>query len=225
MSRSWRVACAVSALTAALFAAGTPATASAEEIAFKPKAAGDINVRLRGIGVVPTERGDIKTAGGVDTGLNARVGNAYVPEVDVSYFITPNIALELIAATTKHDVDASGPGANVDLGSVWLLPPTLTVQYHFAPTSRFSPYVGAGLNYTIFYNEKKGQANSISYDDNIGYALQAGIDYAIAGAWSLNIDVKKLWLSTDVKANVGIPVKADVDLNPWIFGVGVGYRF
>ena len=222
MSRSWRVACAVSALTAALFAAGTPATASAEEIAFKPKAAGDINVRLRGIGVVPTERGDIKNATtGADTTLNTRLGNAYVPEVDVSYFLTPNIALELIAATTKHDVDASN---GLDMGSVWLLPPTLTVQYHFAPTARFSPYVGAGLNYTIFYNEKKGAVNSISYDDNIGYALQAGIDYAIAGAWSLNLDVKKLWLNTDVKVNGGA-LKADVDINPWIFGVGVGYRF
>ena len=80
MSRSWRVACAVSALTAALFAVGTPAPASAEEVAFKPKAAGDINVRLRGLGVVPTERGDIKTAGGTDTTLNVRLGNAYVPE-------------------------------------------------------------------------------------------------------------------------------------------------
>ena len=223
MLRSWRVACAVSALTAALFAAGTPAPASAQEAtAFKPKAAGDINVRLRGIGVVPTERGDIKTAGGTDTGLNTRLGNAYVPEVDVSYFVTENIALELIAATTKHDVDASN---GLDLGSVWLLPPTLTVQYHFAPKERFSPYVGAGINYTFFYNESKGSANSISYDDGFGFALQAGIDYAIAGPWSLNIDVKKLWLNTDVKADVGIPVKADVDINPWIFGIGLGYRF
>ncbi len=93
MSRSWRVACAVSALTAALFAAGTPATASAEEIAFKPKAACDINIRLRGIGVVPTERGAIKTAAGASTGLNAELDNDYVPEVDISYFVTPNIAL------------------------------------------------------------------------------------------------------------------------------------
>ena len=223
MSRSWRVACAVSALTAALFAAGTPAPASAEEVAFKPKAAGDINVRLRGIGVIPTEHGDIKTAGGTDTTLDTRIGNAYVPEVDVSYFLTPNIALELIAATTKHDVDASN---GADLGSVWLLPPTLTLQYHFLPTARFSPYVGAGLNYTFFYNEKKGALRSISYDDNIGYALQAGIDYAISGPWSLNVDVKKLWLNTDVKANLGgTALKADVDINPWIFGVGLGYRF
>jgi outer membrane protein len=112
------------------------------------------------------------------------------------------------------------------MGSVRLLPPTLTLQYHFTPTARFSPYVGAGLNYTFFYNEKKGALRSISYDDNIGYALQAGIDYAIAGAWSFNIDVKKLWLSTDVTADLGgTKLKADVDLNPWIFGVGLGYRF
>ncbi|UEM21846.1 outer membrane beta-barrel protein [Skermanella mucosa] len=224
MVRSWRVACAVSALTAALFAAGTPAPVSAQEAAaFKPKAAGDINIRLRGIGVIPTERGDIKTAGGVDTTLNTRLGNAYVPEVDVSYFITDNIALELIAATTKHDVDASN---GLDLGSVWLLPPTLTAQYHFAPKERFSPYVGAGVNYTIFYNESKGALRSISYEDGFGFALQAGIDYAISGPWSLNVDVKKLWLSTDVKANLGgTALKADVDINPWIFGVGLGYRF
>jgi outer membrane protein len=223
MSRSWRVACAVSALTAALYAAGTPAPVSAEEIAFKPKAAGDINIRLRGIGVVPTERGAIKTAAGAPTGLNAEVDNDYVPEVDISYFVTPNIALELIAATTKHEVNASN---GLDMGSVRLLPPTLTLQYHFTPTARFSPYVGAGLNYTFFYNEKKGALRSISYDDNIGYALQAGIDYAISGPWSFNIDVKKLWLSTDVKADLGgTALKADVDLNPWIFGVGLGYRF
>jgi outer membrane protein len=223
MFRSWRTACAVSALTVALFAVGTPAPASAQEAAFKPKSAGDINVRLRGIGVVPTERGDIKLIDGTDTTLNTRVGNAYVPEVDISYFITDSIALELIAATTKHDVDVSG--ADLGLGSVWLLPPTLTLQYHPLPKAQFSPYIGAGINYTIFYNEKRGDAASISYEDGFGFALQAGIDYAIAGPWSLNIDVKKLWLSTDVKANVGVPVKADVDLNPWIFGVGLGYRF
>jgi outer membrane protein len=181
---------------------------------------------LRGIGVVPTERGDIKTAGGTDTTLNTSLGNAYVPEVDVSYFLTENIALELIAATTKHDVDASD---GTDLGSVWLLPPTLTLQYHFLPKERFSPYVGAGVNYTLFYNEKKGALRSISYEDGFGIALQAGIDYAISGPWSLNVDVKKLWLSTDVKGVHPNPavgaVKADVDINPWIFGVGLGYRF
>jgi outer membrane protein len=200
------------------------ATASAQDADFKPKSAGDFNVRLRALGVLPDESGTVKTATGVDTGLDAKLGNSYVPEVDLSYFLSDNIALELIAATTRHEVDAKGPGAAVGLGSVWLLPPTLTVQYHFLPKSRISPYVGAGLNYTIFYNEKSGDVSSISYDNGFGYALQAGVDYAISGPWSLNIDVKKLWLNTDVKVNGGA-LKADVDINPGIVGIGVGYRF
>ena len=92
-----------------------------------------------------------------------------MPEVDFSYFVTDNIAVELIAATTKHDLDWKNP--NVDLSSVWLLPPTLTVQYDFMPKERFSPHIGAGPNYTFFYNEKPGATQSISYDNGLGYAL------------------------------------------------------
>jgi outer membrane protein len=224
MSRSWHNLGAASTLALALFAFGATDTANAQEMDFKPKAAGDINIRLRALGVFPDESGSVRTASGTDTGMDAKLGNAYVPEVDFSYFLTDNIALELIAATARHEVDAKGSGAAVGLGSVWLLPPTLTVQYHFMPKSRFSPYVGAGLNYTIFYNEKSGDVSSISYDNGFGYALQAGIDYAISGPWTLNLDVKKLWLNTDVKVNGGA-LKADVDIDPWIVGIGVGYRF
>lgn len=194
--------------------------AQAQTVEFKPKSAGDFVIRARGIAMVPdesTSTSDIATGEG-------ELSNDYVPEVDVSYFITDNIALELIAATTKHDLDWNNP--DVDLGSVWLLPPTLTVQYHFMPKERFSPYIGAGLNYTFFYNENSGAAQSISYDNGIGYALQAGFDYAISGPWSLNVDVKKVFLDTKITADLGAgPVAVDADLDPWVFGVGVGYRF
>jgi outer membrane protein len=93
------------------------------------------------------------------------------------------------------------------------------------PKERLSPYVGAGLNYTIFYNEDAGSSiTSIDYENSLGYALQAGVDYALDDNWSLNLDVKKLWLDTDVKINGGA-VTANVNLDPWIVGVGVGYRF
>ena len=213
----------VMAATAAVVGALTMAGGSAQAQSFdefKPKSAGDFVIRARGIAMVPdesTSTSDIATGEGELT-------NDYVPEVDFSYFITDNIAVELIAATTKHDLTWNNP--DVDLGSVWLLPPTLTVQYHFMPKERFSPYIGAGLNYTLFYNEKSGAAQSISYDNSIGYALQAGFDYAISGPWSLNVDVKKVFLDTKVTADLGAgPVKVDADLNPWVFGVGVGYRF
>jgi len=195
--------------------------AQAQEAAFKTKQAGDILIRGRIVGVVPDEDITSSTLPG-----EGKVDNDVIPEVDFSYFITDNIALELIAGTSKHDVKWNTGSSEVDLGSVRLLPPTLTAQYHFMPDQRFSPYVGAGLNYTFFYNAKSGGAQSISYDDGFGYAFQAGFDYAISGPWSLNVDVKKIFLNTDVTTNVGgTTYKADADLDPWLFGIGVGYRF
>lgn len=210
---------ATAAVAGALAVLGGAAQAQSLE-EFKPKSAGDFVIRARGIALVPdesTSTSDIATGEG-------ELNNDYVPEVDFSYFITDHIAVELIAATTKHDLDWKNP--DVDLGSVWLLPPTLTVQYHFMPKQRFSPYVGAGLNYTFFYNETSGAAQSVSYDNGLGYALQAGFDYAISGPWSLNVDMKKVFLDTKVTADLGAgPVEVDADLDPWVFGLGVGYRF
>lgn len=189
---------------------------------FKTKEAGDILLRVRGIAVTPDESSSISVIGG-----DVDASNEYVPEVDVSYFITNNIALELIAATTNHDMKADNTIlGTVDLGDVGLIPPTLTLQYHFLSDNRFSPYIGAGLNYMIFYNEDApgGTVTSIDYENGLGYALQAGIDVAIQGNWSVNADVKKIFFNTDVDINNGA-IAADVDLDPWIFGLGVGYRF
>ncbi|MEO9904494.1 OmpW family outer membrane protein [Nisaea sp.] len=211
-------AAATFALLGSLMTVSGAAQARSDE--YKPKQAGDIVIRARGIAMVPDEEtssNQLTTGGG-------ELNNDYVPEVDFSYFITDNIAVELIAATTKHDLKWQNP--DVDLGSVMLLPPTLTLQYHFMPKERFSPYLGAGINYTFFYDEKPGAAQSISYDDGFGYALQAGFDYAISGPWSLNVDVKKVFLNTTITTNVGSgPINVDADLDPWVFGIGVGYRF
>jgi len=212
-------ATALGGLMAAALLSGNVAYAQTAE--FKPKQAGDFLIRGRVLGVVPDEDITSNTLPG-----EGNVDNDVIPELDFSYFVTDNIAFELIAGTSKHDVTWNTGSANVDLGSVRLLPPTLTAQYHFMPESRWSPYVGAGINYTIFYDEKRGGSQSISYDDSFGYAFQAGFDYAISGAWSLNFDVKKIFLNTDVTTNVGgTTYKADADLDPWLFGIGVGYRF
>ena len=201
-------------MMAASLVAANPASAQTAE--FKTKQAGDILIRGRVLGVVPDEDVDSNTLPG-----EGKIDNDVIPELDFSYFVTNNIALELIAGTSKHDVTWND---GKDLGSVRLLPPTLTLQYHFMPESRWSPYVGAGINYTFFYDSKPGQFNSVKYDDGFGYAFQAGFDYAISGPWSLNVDVKKIFLDTDVSVNHGA-VNADADIDPWLFGVGVGYRF
>lgn len=209
-------ATALGGLMAAALLSGNVAYAQTAE--FKPKQAGDIVIRARGIAMVPDEDTYDDTIGSGE----GKLSNDVVPEVDFSYFLTNNLALELIAATTKHDLDWQNP--NLDAGSVRLLPPTLTLQYHFMPESRWSPYVGAGINYTFFYDSKPGQFNSVKYDDGFGYAFQAGFDYAISGPWSVNFDVKKIFLDTDVSINNGANT-SKAHLDPWVFGVGVGYRF
>ncbi|WP_067033950.1 OmpW/AlkL family protein [Allomuricauda sp. CP2A] len=180
--------------------------------------------RLRGIVVTPDESADIEAIGG-----DASISTAFVPEFDISYFFDEKWSMELILATTKHDVEAVGTAAgDIDLGHVWLLPPTLTGQYHFTGGD-FVPYLGAGLNLTLFYGVDEGPvADDVDYDTAVGYALQGGFDFMLNDKWFLNLDVKKLFLNTDVTVNattaLGATVVADVDINPWIFGFGVGVK-
>lgn len=180
----------------------------------------DWMVRVRALGVLPDVSSSTNIGGHVD------VNNSLVPELDISYFFTKNIASELILATTKHDLTAKGTTlGDVNVGSAWLLPPTLTLQYHFTQWENIAkPYVGAGLNYTFFYDTSPGALNSVSYKNNLGYALQAGVDIPVKNNWYVNFDVKKVFLSTTATFNGGA-VRADVDLDPWLIGAGVGYRF
>lgn len=187
------------------------------------KVAGSFMLRARAIGVIPQESSTVQTIGG-----DVDASNEYVPELDLTYFLTDNIAVEVIAATARHSVkDRDSALGTVDLGKVSLLPPTVLAQYHFLPKGRFSPYLGAGVNYTVFYDAETaagGAVTSIDYDNTFGFALQAGLDYSVSGQWYVNADVKKLYLGTDVTLNGGA-LNAKVDLDPWVVGLGVGYRF
>jgi len=184
---------------------------------------GDILVRIRGVAVVPDVTDNFAP-------IKVSADSQIVPEIDGTYFLTNNIAVELIAATTKHIVRETGiPGipTNSMLGSVWLLPPTLTVQYHFAPQgTSFRPYVGAGVNYTFMYSASDSGALSpahLSYGDNFGYAIQAGADIPIGTqGFFLNVDLKKIFLSTTVKL-AGSKL-GSASLDPWLIGVGIGVK-
>lgn len=180
-------------------------------------------IRLRAVNIVPDESADIETIGG-----DVNISNRVVPELDISYFFTENIAAELILATNPHDVSVSNTAlGDVDLGGVSLLPPTLNLQYHFAPRAAFRPYIGAGVNYTFFYDNDPGDFVSVNYDNTFGLSLQAGVDIPVNETYFLNFDLKKVFLGTDVTVDAGAAgvVGADVDIDPWIFGVGVGRRF
>ena len=156
--------------------------------------------------------------GGVGASDRIHVSDKTIPEVDISYFFTPNIAAELILTyPQKHDVKLDG----VKAGTFKHLPPTLSLQYHFMPEKQFSPYVGAGVNYTNISDVKLGGLRL--EHDSWGYSLQAGVDYKLDKNWSLNFDVKKVQIQSDV-LSAGTKV-SKVKVDPYLFGVGVGYRF
>jgi outer membrane protein len=189
------------------------------------KQAGTFMVRVRAIGVIPEDNSSSISAIGGHVSATAQAA----PEIDFSYFLTDNIALELIAATTRHEVKANGTAVgNVDVGSVWALPPTLTLQYHFMPHSAFSPYIGAGINVTFWYGEKAANppVTHFSVGNGVAPALQTGFDHNFTGHWFANVDVKQIFLNTDSHVDaLGTTVKARTSLDPLVVGMGIGYRF
>jgi len=161
----------------------------------------------------------------------ASVNTNITPEFDISYFFTDNLAAELVTAYTRHQVKANGTVlGNLNLGEVSLLPPTLTLQWHFMPNCLIDPYLGSGINYTIFYGVDSGPiAQHIEYENSFGGVIQAGLNFNFTDHWHINLDVKKVWIDTDVtvrtNSNSVVDLKTSVDIDPWIFGLGIGYRF
>jgi outer membrane protein len=183
--------------------------------------AGTVMVRLRAIGVIPEPNSEIDIIGG-----HLSVTKTAAPEIDLSYFFTDHFAAEVIAGSTRHEVKAEGTAlGNLDLGSSWVLPPTVTLQYHFFPHEQFIPYVGAGLNVTFFYdtNPALPTVKKFYLGTGFGPAIQAGFDYNFTGHWFLNVDVKQIFEHNNPVVNH--VVKASLWLDPTVVGVGIGYRF
>lgn len=183
----------------------------------------DMMVRMRSINIMPDESGTPTVVGG-----DVQINSESVPEIDFTYFLNDKIAFELIAATATHKVKTynSASNTNHDLGDVSLLPPTLLLQYHHT-FGKFKPYVGAGLNYTFFYGADPGSHKGINYENSFGWAAQIGADYELSKNFYVNFDLKRIAISTDVRVDLyaGSSITADVDINPFIAGIGVGHRF
>lgn len=192
-------------LTAALATAAlvTPLAAQAQE--------GPFLVRVRAV--------NIDSANKDSTGLALSVNDKVIPELDLSYFFTPQIAAELILTyPQKHTLKAG----STEIGSLKHLPPTLTAQYHFTTLGAFKPYLGAGVNYTRFSAVKLPAGVDIERN-SFGLAVQAGLDVAVAKNVYLNLDVKKVQIRTDVSS--GGSKIGTFKVDPLLVGVGVGYRF
>ncbi|MET0371966.1 MAG: OmpW family outer membrane protein [Sphingobium sp.] len=195
---------------------------------------GDVLVRVRGIMVAPNEKsGSVLPA---FPGEKVKVDNSVMPEIDFTYMATDHVGFELIAATTKHSARGvtGTTGSLGKLASTWVLPPTLTAQYHFAPDAPVRPYVGAGINYTLFYSEKASSAltgavgpTRVHMSDSFGWAAQAGVDIDLTEKLFLNLAVKYIDIDTTATLNTTAAgaQQVRVSLDPLVFGIGRGMRF
>jgi outer membrane protein len=175
----------------------------------------------------------VATDGRAEVNSNTQLG------VTVAYMLTPNVGVELLAATPfKHKITANGSLAgalgNNDLGSTEQLPPTLSAQYYFNNSSGITPYAGLGLNYTTFFHETVdsdmeaalGGHSTLEVQDSWGLAAEAGVDIDLGSNWLLNAAI--WYIDIDTTATFTTPagkVKTDVDVDPWVYMVGVGYKF
>jgi len=183
-------------------------------------------VRVRAVGVEPANNSDAFSALGINFASGAvHVSSKTIPEVDISYFFTENFSTELILTYPQsHTVTLQGVGA---LGTFKELPPTLTAQWHFLPGGAINPYVGAGLNLTLISSTSlsvAGHALDLS-TSSVGVAGQVGVDIKLAPQWFLNADIKYVQIKSDVKLAAGGTKLTTAQLNPMLYGVGVGYRF
>jgi outer membrane protein len=159
--------------------------------------------------------------------LNVKAQNEVIPEFDVSYFFNKNIAAELVL-TYPQQVNVTAGSGNSNIGKVSALPPSLLLQYHFTDLGAFKPYVGAGVNYTIFGNRQNFPvlSNGVQIDQSsVGVVAQVGADYMFDKNWGLNLDVKYATMSTNVTAVSGGTNLGKLTLNPWMPAVGVTYKF
>ena len=193
-----------------------PAAVNAEE--------GALMVRLRGVYISTANKSDAIPALGVPADA-IHVSSKTIPEVDITYFFTKSLAAELVLTYPQSlDVELSG----TKIGTFKALPPTLTLQYHFIPDGTFRPYLGVGVNLTLISSVDINVPGVGALDLNsssVGLAGQGGFDVRLGEKLFLNGDVKYMALRSDVKLSANGQKVSAVKLDPWLFGVGLGYRF
>ena len=201
------------ACAATLFATTTGAMAALNDVGVHQ---GNVLVRLRGLSIQPNiGRSDAMSA------LDVNVNNSIVPELDFTYMIRDSIGVELILATSRHNLTSNSG----NLGSVDVLPPTLLLQYHFNHQGKVRPYVGGGVNYTYFYKNDL-QVGGVPVQvkrSSVGPALQIGIDIDIAKNVFFNADLKKIWMRTSVSQ--GGTALGSLKIDPVVLGIGIGVKF
>jgi outer membrane protein len=199
--------------------------------------AGDTVVRLAATGIMPLATGShIDAIGGT-----VDVTSTPAPEADLSYFVTDNISVQLIATATRHELSANNTaltgllGSKIDLASTYVLPPAVVAQWNFFPHAALDPYVGAGIDFLFPFDTQANKlalpgvgqvVQKVGLSTAVGPTFDVGINYNISGPWFINVDYKQILDRVDARIHTALGlVKAHVDLDPAVLSAGIEYRF
>ena len=153
--------------------------------------------------------------------IDVEVDDALAPALMFEYFVAQNLGIEVLAGYYSHDIEGNGS----EIGSVDHIPPTVSLQYHFNGEGTVSPFVGVGLNYTMFLSEDTSgpiAGADLELDDSVGYALHAGVDFKVNDKWSIGVDARYIDIDSDVSLN-GAEI-GTVEIDPIVLGVYASIR-
>lgn len=225
-------------------------------------------VRLRATAIIPDGKTTVYDKSGLTLplvnlsagpgsqifGSGAKVSTAVIPELDLTYYFTKNIAIEAICCLSYHKVTGAGVLSGLDVAKTWVFPPTILLQYHFTNFGAFQPYIGVGVNFTAYLGAKAGNnwaqfitpvgplgfntVSNVSIGSSWGVAGQVGFDYMFNQNWGLNVDLKRIMMQPTAHGTVVnstllglgsplafVPFRAKVNIDPWVVSAGITYRF
>ena len=194
---------------------------------------GDLIVRIGPALIEPNDSSDdVEGLPGAEVAVDNNVTLGFT----IGYMLTSKIGLELLGVTpSPHDLRGRGSiGALNKIGEVDVFPPTLCLQYHIGNSSSIQPYIGAGINYTHFSNEDTssslenalGGSTDLDVDDSWGLAAQVGVDVSINDSWLVNAAVWYVDIDADATLSTGaVDRDVDIDIDPWVFFIGIGKKF
>lgn len=224
--------------------------------------AGDILIRGGATMVSPdSQQSTIYVAGNQTVNLGAGAITASVDDdtqlgLNFVYFFDSNWAVELLAATPfSHDIMVDTGAGEAKLGDTKHLPPTLSVLYYFDTGTAVKPYVGVGINYTIFFDDSFDSAlqgpnsptvvsisdgttttpigaplnaENLNLENSFGLSAQVGVDYDLGNNWSINASARYIDIDTKAKFTAvdgTVPGHVNVDIDPMVYSVMLGYTF
>ena len=200
-----------------------PAQNVQKDVCWHQTKGGDWFTRLRAIYVLPDSSSD-----SVSTIPHSGVWvhPSWTGEFDLEYMFNSYLGAELILATARNTLWGKKTLSGVKIGSTWHLPPVLSLKLRPFPSEMIQPYVGAGVNYTIFYGTDCSlPGTSLDLSNSWGPAVQGGADIFFYEDWLFNVDVKYVWIKTDAHLKGAVHGSVDVHINPWLIGFGFGRKW